>query len=538
VPDSRVTDLEIAGPGLRAFNVSVAKTGEVMKNWNNSGLIWLLLGFFMCCSPLTGIAGEESPTDDGSILIRLGREHFDPLKQCPQETGEVTGIQKAGEGQSGPGYYIVQFDGPVIETWKETIKAQGAEIFDYIPDLAFIVRIESSRVETIRTLPHVRWAGDYQPSYRFSQKALDRQLEAGAGTDQGTGDAYPLLKVIIFPGEDVDRIKAEILSMNGEVVQESIQSGWDSSLIIRLPAERIEELGTIRGIKWIAPAPKRRLHNNVSTDVISARSPRTHHRLYGEGQTVGICDTGLGIGKNDPKTLHKDFLDGKGQSRVVKLFDASGGDKLIPDTDGHGTHVAGSVLGNGARSGSDPAKDNYPPACFSGMAPKARLIFHAMEGTDGEQALPLNQMLDQARKEGANLHTNSWGNEMGSSYSSQSREIDQYIWDHRDFLVFFSAGNSGVDKDADGIVDLYSLDDTASAKNCLTVGASEGNRPKGCGYDESWGKGWPGSYSADPIFSDHLSNKPAGMAGFSSRGPVMDGRYKPDLVAPGRQHPI
>jgi hypothetical protein len=503
-----------------------------MKNWNHSGFVWLIVGFFLCWFPLAGIAEEEGAADDGSILIRLGREHFDPLKKAPGRTGEATGVQEERGAQAGPGYYIVQFDGPVREEWKDALEAQGAELFDYIPDFAFIVRMDASRLEAVQVLPHVRWAGDYRPAYKLSQKALDNQLEAGSDRDQRVG-ARSLLKVIIFPGEDVDRIRGDILLMNGEVVQESIRSGWDSSFIIRFPAKRIEELGTISGIKWIAPAPKRRLHNNVSTDVISARTPRTHHRLYGEGQTVGVCDTGLDIGENDPKRLHTDFLDGKGKSRVVKMFDATGGDQPIPDTDGHGTHVAGSIIGNGARSGSDPGGDNFPSTCFSGMAPKANLIFHADELAGGTEKLSVDQMLDQSRTAGAHLHSNSWGNGLAGSYSSESKEIDQYIWGHRDFLVFFSAGNSGVDKDADGVVDLYAVDDTASAKNCLAVGASEGNRPRGGGLDLPWGQGWPRAFSAYPIQSDHVSNKPGGMAAFSSRGPTLDGRTKPDLVAPG-----
>ncbi|HEJ83504.1 MAG TPA: peptidase S8/S53 subtilisin kexin sedolisin, partial [Desulfobacteraceae bacterium] len=192
-----------------------------------------------------------------------------------------------------------------------------------------------------------------------------------------------------------------------------------------------------------------------------------------------------------------------------------------------------SVLGNGARSGSDPSRDRYPSTCFSGMAPKAKLIFQAQGDTPDEEWPALNEILDQARTAGANLHTNSWGGSLGSSYSSQANMVDAYIWDHRDFLVLFSAGNSGVDKDADGIVDLYSLDEPGTSKNCLTVGASEGNRPDGCGLDAAWGQGWPKAFSAAPISSDHVSDKPAGIAAFSSRGPVLDGRHKPDLVAPG-----
>ncbi len=48
------------------------------------------------------------------------------------------------------------------------------------------------------------------------------------------------------------------------------------------------------------------------------------------------------------------------------------------------------------------------------------------------------------------------------------------MWDHKDFLILFSAGNDGADADGDGVVDLSSIGSPATAKNCLTVGASEG----------------------------------------------------------------
>ncbi len=44
---------------------------------------------------------------------------------------------------------------------------------------------------------------------------------------------------------------------------------------------------------------------------------------------------------------------------------------------------------------------------------------------------------------------------------------------------------------------------------------------------------WAPDYPVNPIFSDLISDDAYGMAAFSSRGPTLDGRYKPDLVAPG-----
>jgi subtilisin family serine protease len=87
------------------------------------------------------------------------------------------------------------------------------------------------------------------------------------------------------------------------------------------------------------------------------------------------------------------------------------------------------------------------------------------------------------------------------------------------------------------VVDADSLSEQATAKNCITVGASENNRPHGSvpapGGDFTYGAGWPATFPADPIKSDHISNNPNGMAAFSSRGPTDDGRIKPDVVAPG-----
>jgi hypothetical protein len=107
------------------------------------------------------------------------------------------------------------------------------------------------------------------------------------------------------------------------------------------------------------------------------------------------------------------------------------------------------------------------------------------------------------------------------------------VWDHPDLLVVAAAGNGGVDRGADGLVDPGSLYSPATAKNVLAVGASESLRI-GQGYVGTYGDSPSGvNFPADPVHNDLISDEPWGLAAFSSRGPAADGRVRPDLVAPG-----
>lgn len=485
-----------------------------------------------------GFKVNELESKDG-IPLRMGSYHFDPTTQPVSALATNIPMIESYE-PGGKGYYIVQFDGPIQDAWKASLKATGVEIFDYVPDFAFIISLNSDDETRIRALPHVRWLGIFQPAYKISPQVSSQIFMTPQAADDETGTEADDVELIVqvFPGEDLTAIYDTISQLDG-VVEEQTATDLKTTLKISIKQNHIEALSRIPGIKWIDNVPEWELNNNESTDIINAYSIRLTHKLYGQGQTVAVTDTGLDQGHTSPPSLHDDFEDGSGNTRVSQLFDLVG-DGADDVNSGHGTHVAGSVLGNGAMSGSNPASDSFPYTCFAGLAPKANLIFQAVENNSSGALsgipIDLNTLFQQADDEGASLHTNSWGANVAGAYTADSQNVDEYIWNHPDYLILFSAGNNGVDKDADGVIDLYNLGSPASAKNCLTVGASEGYRPSGsgAGYDCSWGTGsWAAKYSADPIFSDHVSDAPGGMAAFSSRGPTLDGRYKPDIIAPG-----
>jgi len=201
-----------------------------------------------------------------------------------------------------------------------------------------------------------------------------------------------------------------------------------------------------------------------------------------------------------------------------------------------------------------------------GIAPAARVFFQAVEQSVNWKAgvplpavglfgLPddLESLFDEAYQAGARIHTNSWGgpakddngNNIAGIYTQNARDVDNFAFTHADMLILFAAGNDGEDEDGpgqtgDGKIDPDSLGSPASAKNCLSVGASENLRPSGSSPTPGVNRNWTQFRKPDGSFrfpqlgpAKHVSDDPEGMAAFSSHGPADDGRIKPDLVAPG-----
>jgi hypothetical protein len=474
----------------------------------------------------------ELGREDGGICLHLASGTFDPLLEplvipaMPQVT-----MESIPPGESA--YYLVQLDGPITDEQKEDLTEAGAQIFDYIPEFAFIVKMDDDTRTVVETYDCVRWVGVYQPGYRVEPKLI-RELNLSASSRSIE------LIVVTFRGEDVNRIADQLRALGGRTL-DITSTKWKGKIKVAIEFAKIAQIAAVMGVKWVEEAPVWKLFNDVARGIMDVHPVWSPNNLFGQGQVVGIADSGLDQGSTAPGSLHDDFEDGSENSRVLQIIERAGDGASSDVNSGHGTHVAGSVLGNGLMSGSNPSSHDYA-ASYAGVAPEAQLIFQAIEDNSSGDltGIPsdLNVLFDQARTAGAHMHTNSWGSDVAGYYTSSSEDVDENSWDNKNFTILFSAGNAGVDSNADGIIDLYSLDEPATAKNCITVGASENNRPTGSspspGYDGPWGaESWAVLYPAEPIFSDHLSNNSEGMAAFSSRGPCLDGRTKPDVVAPG-----
>ena len=455
-------------------------------------------------------------------LIRLRYATFDPLAGEPSiPTSGRLSVQA-----DRPATYIIQFTGPVQEGWKASVGQAGARLYGYVPDYAFFARMIPATAEKVHSLPFVRWVGLYHPAYRLAP-----ELQMAGGKGQGViGSSEPVtVTVQTFPDVALDALSTEIEKMGGKVLGQAANSiaGYIRVLV---PPDRLDEIAALDEVLWVEPYFEPQLYNDVGGgQIMQANEVRSSLHLYGSDQIVAVADTGLDTG--DMNTLHPDL-----QDRVIKAY-CLGRPSPCDWSDyvAHGTHVAGSVLGNGLASGSNPSAHQYANS-YAGVAPESQLVFQSIADAQGSlRGIPndIGDLMRQAYPDGARIHTNSWGGPTGGTpqnpeyggYTAESQQADQAMWEHKDMLVLFAAGNEGVDTDKNGVVDPDSIGSPGTAKNVLTVGATENNRSD---ILTTWGD----SYGS-PINSDRRADNPDGMAAFSSRGPTDDGRIKPDIVAPG-----
>ncbi|MGA7180517.1 MAG: S8 family serine peptidase [Thiobacillaceae bacterium] len=444
----------------------------------------------------------------------------------------------------GPHHYVIQFIGPIKRAWLTKVVATGAKLRAPYGGFAHVIWARESMLPKINALPFVRWVGHLPFTCRIAppSEELPRQR-----TREG------VYSVEIFAGDDTGKIARSARALGFKVLTEDAKAKLllvASEATAKIRRDQVKSLSAVHGVRLIRERVVKRTSNNVATTVMGnsyTASSSAGLKLTGEGEVVAVCDTGIDSG--DPSNLHPDFA---GRLLAVKSYPITpdwnsyiinpGADDGPADLDsGHGTHVSGSVLGDGTASAGSVA-------LIRGHAFKAKLVFQAVEqemkwkptapaNLKGERyvlaGLPANlQPLFQfAYNQGARIHSNSWGGGQPGAYDDQCRQFDQFVWDHKDFCFVIAAGNDGTDKDGDGKINLGSVTSPGTSKNCITVGACENRRPEF--NSQTYGAWWPGDFPAPPIHNDPMANDPGQVVAFSSRGPTSDGRTKPEVVAPG-----
>jgi subtilisin family serine protease len=375
-------------------------------------------------------------------------------------------------------------------TQHDTLSQLNVEIEEYLDSRHLLVNAPVSNEPVLKILPFVNSVSDFYAEEKFDGNLVNCIEKSRSFQEITEGQSYDSIPVILTLFNSI-----EISSNLENIITYLKESDMNPELVtptrIRLTASiyELEKLAEVDFVKWLEFEPRANIFNDVAAGIVEADTVWQDLSYDGSGQIIGVFDSGLDNGVDD-SSMHQDL-----QGRIVSIRNYFG--TTADDKSGHGTHVTGTVLGDGSRSAGK----------FRGIANGAKLVFQAGGDDAGSNSIyppaNLQTLFRDAYNDGARIHSNSWGTSSASEYNYQSQDVDDFIWDNNNYTIVFSAGNDGASS--------LTINKPATAKNAITVGASENYRPDN------------GS-SADDIDDIFL---------YSSRGPTADGRLKPDVVAPG-----
>jgi subtilisin-like proprotein convertase family protein len=404
--------------------------------------------------------------------LRLKVETFDPLVARPELADDLK-----WPAEPGSGYFVVQFDRQIRVRMLADLHALGVETLGYLPDRAYLVRLPAGVAGPVRALPEVRWLGAVEPGWKLAPDLGTRPYQDPARREGGQLYATADL----FPGEDPASVIDAVEATGAELIQ--LLSFADTRrLKLHATYEQLKRVAHVPGVHWIEEVGEITTRNNttrwvIQTDVVDATSV-WDHGLHGEGQIVGHIDNRIDMNScyfRDPV----DNTVGPNHRKVVAYRSNAG-----QGAESHGTHTAGTVAGD-----QTPINGTLNNA---GNAYAAKLSHSRLADISGSGTQPSNlyDYLSDAHTDGARVHTNSWGDDGTTAYTTWCVDIDQFSYDFEESLVLFAETNTST------------LRTPENAKNVLAVGASQ----NGTGNDTFCSGG---------------------------RGPTSDGRRKPEIFAPG-----
>jgi subtilisin-like proprotein convertase family protein len=438
-------------------------------------------------------------------------------------------IPEKWRAKGEPGSYIVQLDHPLDKAFYDSIKAAGATFVSYIPNNAALIKADA---DVAKKLPYATQLA-YQPYYKVDPKIIT-----------GNASAYQFFRFTAFAGSH-DTVAKAIAQAGGEIVAEE-NMVFGPSLVAKVDGNRLADIAQSIGVQAIEPAVARSALNDLTRARLRVAANSTNATNYlgltGQGITVNINDTGV-------DTNHPDFFPVTGpNSRVI------GDPNAWVDFEGHGTHVAGIIAGNGDMStnvvnaiGSTKRSLTtapfYFPQQFHGKAPKAKLFAQAIDSFLGPFVTDTYLQTNAAANTNVLISNNSWGYVGADPYSMPTASYDAAVRDalpgtngSQPILYVFAAGNSGGGDDSGQNASSDTIVAPAGGKNVITVGAIESlrNITNTVRFPDSTGT----NFTTNAVWAG-MTDSESQVASFSSRGNVgIDiegefGRFKPDVVAPG-----
>ena len=322
-------------------------------------------------------------------------------------------------------------------------------------------------------------AGHPRAHGKLSAKARDEAKAKGSAS----------VDVIVRFRRNPGAAERALVAASGGRIRRQHRSRW---MTIRVSGNAVAALADNPNVEFVATDAPLDAAMEVSRETAGLPSPAMpESALKGAGVTMAIVDSGV--------ALHPEIQTMVAAVDFVGTYDPTFATSGSVDPYGHGTHVAGIMVGNGSHS--DEGR-------LAGIAPEASLVSLRVlddmgRGSTSTMLAALQWVLDHKDQYGIRVLNLSLGHPV---YESQ--DVDPLVqavdalWD-AGVVVVCAAGNSG--RDGHG-----TISSPCNSRKVITVGALNDRQ------------------TAD-LTDDTVTT-------YSSRGPTrLDLVAKPDLIAPGNR---
>ena len=457
---------------------------KMIRHHKTTLIFALLLSLTAVTIAASPSKSSKAPLFDYSIT--LGEEIFDPLVQMAPVQ-----LEWGYSSQIGDDLRLVQFDGPIQESWVNEMRETGLIPIQYIHPFTYITWSTPESRDAVLSNSHVRWSGDFINGYRVLPRW--RNL-----------DATPInARIMVYKGVDLDIVKQELKFVGAtRIEQRSLDDRFEIVSFVT-PGNSFLDISRINGVFTVQPTPtdgglRSEMSNQVNAGNVDAgnnafpgyRAWLNTIGIDGSGVTIAIVDGGSDDAHAD---LAGQFVPCQGQS--------CGG----TSSSSHGTHTAGIV----GATGTSGTTDNYGFLRGQGVAPGVSLVEQVYSPTF-QQTGGMTLLMIESHDNGAVASSNSWG-PSGSplGYDVDTLEVDVAIRDadpnaigNQQFSYVLAIMNGNGGTSTQGTPD--------EAKNIFTIGSTKMRTSSGAQYT---------------AINDISTN--------SAHGPCLDGRTIPHMVAPG-----
>ncbi len=432
--------------------------------------------------------------------------------------------------KGAPGSYIVQSPEGLDQNFRSRLQRAGVEIVSYIPNNAALVQATPEQARAMAADVHFQAVLPFEPYYKLASSLLPSAVA------QDQPESTPV-NVTTFPGQR-DAALAALQALGAQLMGED-KSPFGPTLTVMAPPQSLVAIAQLPLAQEIEPFAQRRTLNDLTRAALGIATNTLYTtpnylNLTGSNVTVNMNDTGV-------DSTHPDLT-----GRLT-------GTAMTDQNNGHGTAVAGTIMGSGLKSSTvtKPVPGSIiPGAGFQGKATNATLFVQALGLVVGSTIADAFQfggslISDAALATSASINlgptnlisNNSWGYNGVTTYDMHAAFFDQATRDaqpaltgEQPLLFVFAAGGAGNGDDFGLSGQSGSILSPGTAKNVITVGAVDSarfitNQVELNGQTNDLFFGWTDNSDLVAWFSS------CGNVGVGIES--TNGRFKPDVVAPG-----